>query len=641
MVPRNSIKGSQSGILLGLVTFFFFGGWTGLGINVSSLYCAEKEEKTGSVLRIAERTPPLQRASIQVDGYASLLSDTDDFLSSAIELKMKGLEQLQDCSSHLQVLEEQITLAAAKENIVVIGKNQTGKSTLIACLLDQPMQGETRDDGELILSFSPPLLSTLSRISTPWVDIWSKRGEKRVYWEFSGIVDPEEVGQRNAYHDGWQWIALQKILQTLDVRVMMVAPYTSGRSSHPKLYNMLSLVNEFFSLQDLQTSTCLVVTKGEPDINISIHIQGISRDITANTALISSHGKALLAYWAEQGEARIIGFPSPIKRGLIDGTPVKQQLKQSLEHLHPRILSLNPFIIDASLLLPTSQVRAKNIHQFLKESATGVVNQFCQDLSRFLQDEDTSVLNLTSYWQSFKKGASRESRNRDDLLRFFTFANTTENTPELFLQEWQGAFGKEGERAKNLLKTLEGLRDFQGFVDIDRTALRQRIDGASRSMIKGMGSDFKEEIRQELIDHQYLDALPLISPPSTPTHSSPSITVHVLFDKISLGEAQEDESKQDSSGKDKPNKQTTRSPTSGNTMKLGADNTLKVGTDNDVSILSAKLTVEKPLGDQPCKECCEGLRNLCWDLSACCWGGSERDTNNNKQEDTTLLEIDR
>lgn len=579
------------------------------------------------------------------DGHATLLSDTDDGLSSGIELKMKGLEQLQDCSSHLQVLEEQITLAAAKENIVVIGKNQTGKSTLIACLLDQPMQGETCDDGELVLSFSTPLLPTLSRISTPWVDIWSKRGEKRVYWEFSGIVDPEEVAQRNAYHDGWQWIALQKILQTLDVRIMMVAPYTSGRSSHPKLYNMLSLVTEFFPLQDLQTSTCLLVTKGEPDINIPIHLQQIARDITANTALISPDGKFLLTYWTEQGEERIIGFPLPTKQGLIDVSSIKQHLKQNVEKMPPRVVYLNPCRADASLLLPTSQIKAKNIHQFLQESATGVVNQFCEDLSRFLQDEDTSVLNLTSYWQSFKKGASRDSRNRDDLLRFLTFASTTENTntPELFLQEWQEVFGKEGEIPKNLLKTLEVLRDFQGFVDIDRTALRQRIDGVSRSIINDMRGDFKEELRQELIDHRYLESPSLISPPSTPTHSSSSITVHVSFDKISLGEGKEDESKEDSSGKDKQKKQRTASSSvaSENTTKVGADNTMKVGTDNDVSILSAKVTVEKPLGDQPCKECCEGLRYLCWDLRACCWGNSERDTTNTQQQNTTLLKMDR
>lgn len=561
------------------------------------------------------------------DSNASLLSDIDDSHSSfSIRPDLTSLEHVQQLSSYAQTLEEQIALAATKTNIVVIGKNQTGKSTLIACLLDQPLHGMIGDGGELGFSFynpllpqtirkagevsiSSPLLPTITRLSTPWFDTWYKRGAGEVYWEFS--VDPEDVVQRNRRHDGWQWIALQRIFQSLSAKIMIVTPYTSGRSSHPKLYSMLSLVTELFPLHELQKSACLVVTKSEPGIDIPIHIASISHDIATNTALVSANGKALLGYWVAQGASHITGFSVPFKEGLIDTAIMKEQLKKSLEQLASKTLSLNP-VTETTALLPSSQIKAKRIHQFLKESSTEVVEYFCRDLSIFLSEEiiETPLLNLSKYWYSFTKESSRiESRSKHALLTFLTFVGSTENHPQVFIQEWEDVFGKEGRTVKKLLSSLEQLRGFPGFTDIDRAVLRQKIDVMSQSLIKSMESDFQEEIHHELIDHGYLEKLspptPLPAPPTSPLSSS--IVVHVSFDKMALGESSAEEKTQSS-----PNDSQTKSRTMEISPKIASDNTMKVGTDNTFSIASptAHVHCANLCGENPCRECCKGFMDL-------------------------------
>jgi len=574
-------------------------------------------------------------ASVSVS--ASLSSDRDDPLP-VVRQKLFCLDQAQELAGHWLVLEKEIFSATTKENIVVIGKNKTGKSSLIACLLGQPLQGVkagdiSGDDGdsEMAISYGP-LPSTITSVSTPWVDIWYRTGENRVYWEFKGIFDPR-TGSDTTPYDGLLWVAFKKVVNQ-PVKIVMVAPYTSTRSSHPKLYDMLSLVTEMIELRDLQASATLVVTKSDPEVDIVVHIQGISQDIAKNTTLMSANGKTLLAFLAEA--KHIAGFAAPIDR-VIDARILAQKVNDDLTHLNPSHISVLPSVEDVSGLLPSSQIKAQRTYQFLNESAIQVIGQFCQSFTAFYQDglaAESSLLDLTSYWQSFTEGKSkRKGRNSEDLSRFLTFITATSGEFTTFLNEWEEVFKQEGEPIKKLLMTLEGLRGFQGFKDIDLMLLRQNIDLVSRSVIneieknKESSCRFRDEIRQELIQEKYLEISPPVSPTITPPATHLSMTPVYLVSFDSPPSPQEIKEEERSGSSPSIVKQSKKSPTtllsptiaSGNETKIGADNTLSV------SVGSPTLHIEKPLGDQPCKDCCEGFRSLCLDLRGCCWGESSKE----------------
>lgn len=539
--------------------------------------------------------------------YPALLSEHDDNACSSVVVHR--LEQIKELSPCFQVLEEQIALAKTKENILVIGESKAGKSTLIACFLGQPAQAIAQDDGELMLSIANPLSPSITKVSTPWFDTWYKSEESRVYWEFREILNFKELDSHDYYHNGWEWVALQRVLQHLPVKVMIVAPYTSGRYSHPKLYNMLSLVTEFFPLGDLKEISHLVVTKIDPEINLIIHLRDISQSIVANTTLVSNNGKNLLAYWVEQGEQRTISFFSPTNEGKIDGYAIKTQLNHNLQNLASKQLAVLPFMEDRSPLLPDSQIRAKKVYHFWNESAVRVVHDFCQNLLSFLQEgiETQSLLNLTSYWQSFTEEIpTLKSRESDDLRKFLSFVDNASQTPQLLLKEWEEVFGAEGEVIKETLVLLEILRRFQGFEDIRRILLRQIIDKNSRLIIKDMDHDFKEDIRRELIRCKYLNSIQMTQNSSP---SSPLPQVYLLpVEKSVLYERTEMKSEESS----KETKLLSPTVASGNTAQIASGN--QVGANNTFSVGSPTLHVEKPLGDQPCKDCCDGLINL---LSCC------------------------